>query len=143
MASSQSSQRVQSVLSKNGIDFNVIEMSSSTRTAEEAASAIGCTVGQIVKSLIFVANETQKPLLILASGASPSGGIIFIIDEEGKKQVIEEARRKAAEDAREKALKLSSSAGLRLGRAVTVQEKSARFVDSRAFVYVMITYNTY
>jgi prolyl-tRNA editing enzyme YbaK/EbsC (Cys-tRNA(Pro) deacylase) len=39
-----------------------------TRTAEDAARAIGCTVGQIVKSLVFVADE--EPVLALTSGAN-------------------------------------------------------------------------
>jgi prolyl-tRNA editing enzyme YbaK/EbsC (Cys-tRNA(Pro) deacylase) len=38
-----------------------------TRTAEDAARAIGCDVAQIVKSLVFVADPTG-PLLVLASG---------------------------------------------------------------------------
>ena len=39
-----------------------------TRSAEEAANAIGCTVAQIVKSLIFRANTI--PVLVLTSGAN-------------------------------------------------------------------------
>jgi prolyl-tRNA editing enzyme YbaK/EbsC (Cys-tRNA(Pro) deacylase) len=43
-------------------------MPATTRTAHDAASAIGCAVGQIVKSLIFRGCESGKPYLILASG---------------------------------------------------------------------------
>ncbi|HUN86667.1 MAG TPA: YbaK/EbsC family protein [Terracidiphilus sp.] len=43
-------------------------MPATTRTAQDAASAIGCTVGQIVKSLVFQGIESGKPYLILASG---------------------------------------------------------------------------
>ena len=68
MALSQSVQRVKNALAKSGMRFEVVEMSSSTLTAEDAASAIGCSVGQIVKSLIFSAQITQKPILVLASG---------------------------------------------------------------------------
>lgn len=39
-----------------------------TKTAQDAARAIGCHVGQIVKSLVFVADE--KPVLALTSGAN-------------------------------------------------------------------------
>ena len=39
-----------------------------TRTAQDAASAIGCAVGQIVKSLVFVAGG--RPVVALVSGAN-------------------------------------------------------------------------
>ena len=39
-----------------------------TRTAQDAAAAIGCRVGQIVKSLVFVRGE--QPVLVLCSGAN-------------------------------------------------------------------------
>jgi Cys-tRNA(Pro) deacylase len=51
-----------------GFDFEVVEFSQSTRTAPEAAAAIGCDVAQIVKSLCFVAND--KPIMTLVSGAN-------------------------------------------------------------------------
>ncbi|ESR23146.1 Peptidyl-dipeptidase dcp [Lutibaculum baratangense AMV1] len=41
----------------------------SARTAEEAALACGCSVAQIVKSLVFVGSESETPLLLLVSGA--------------------------------------------------------------------------
>ena len=44
-------------------------MPDSTRTAEEAAAAIGCSVAQIVKSLVFRAVELDEPVLVLVSGA--------------------------------------------------------------------------
>src|SRR5690606_11880215 len=46
------------------------EFPESTRTAQEAADAIGCTVGQIAKSLIFKGKTSQKPILIITSGAN-------------------------------------------------------------------------
>ena len=45
-------------------------MADSTRTAEEAADACDCTVGQIVKSLIFRGSETGDPVLLLVSGSN-------------------------------------------------------------------------
>jgi prolyl-tRNA editing enzyme YbaK/EbsC (Cys-tRNA(Pro) deacylase) len=65
---SKSAQSVQDALSKKGIDTTVVELPSSTRTAEEAAKSIGCEVGQIVKSLLFRTKSSQRPILILASG---------------------------------------------------------------------------
>lgn len=48
----------------------MVELPATTRTAAEAAQAIGCQVGQIVKSLVFKALESQRPILVVASGAN-------------------------------------------------------------------------
>lgn len=58
--------RVQERLREAGLDVEVRELADSTRTAAEAAAAVGCEVGQIVKSLVFVAGEL--PLLVLCAG---------------------------------------------------------------------------
>nr|WP_087018278.1 YbaK/EbsC family protein [Thaumasiovibrio subtropicus] len=63
-----SSSRVQECLSQYGHDFIVQQMPSTTRTAEEAASTIGCMVGQIAKSLVFIHAETGEPVLVIVSG---------------------------------------------------------------------------
>lgn len=49
-----------------GLDIEVRELSESTRTAQEAADAVGVQVGQIVKSLVFV--DGEGPLLCLCAG---------------------------------------------------------------------------
>jgi prolyl-tRNA editing enzyme YbaK/EbsC (Cys-tRNA(Pro) deacylase) len=49
-----------------GLDIAVQELSESTRTAQEAADAVGVEVGQIVKSLVFV--DGQGPILCLCAG---------------------------------------------------------------------------
>lgn len=67
---SKSAQTIQDALSKHGLHFEVVEFSESTRTAADAAKTIGCTVAQIVKSLVFRTKETNKPLLVLASGVN-------------------------------------------------------------------------
>ena len=46
----------------------VREFPEGTRTAQDAAAAIGCSVGQIVKSLVFVRGD--EPVLVLCSGAN-------------------------------------------------------------------------
>jgi prolyl-tRNA editing enzyme YbaK/EbsC (Cys-tRNA(Pro) deacylase) len=51
-----------------GLDLDVREFPEGTRTAEDAARAIGCTVDQIVKSLVFVADTA--PVLVLTSGGN-------------------------------------------------------------------------
>ncbi|GAA3578739.1 YbaK/EbsC family protein [Marinobacter xestospongiae] len=65
-----SSVKVQEFLSQHGQDFVVQQMPGSTRTAEEAAESIGCTVSQIAKSLIFKHGETGEPVLVVASGTN-------------------------------------------------------------------------
>lgn len=65
-ATSPSALKVQAVL---GEDFEVLEFETSTRTAAEAAAAIGCAVGQIAKSLIFRAVDSGRPVLAIASGS--------------------------------------------------------------------------
>jgi prolyl-tRNA editing enzyme YbaK/EbsC (Cys-tRNA(Pro) deacylase) len=65
---SASAQRFQEILRQRGYAHQVIELPASTRTAREAAQAVGCEPGQIVKSLVFKAAHSQRPLLVLASG---------------------------------------------------------------------------
>jgi prolyl-tRNA editing enzyme YbaK/EbsC (Cys-tRNA(Pro) deacylase) len=67
---SKSARRVQDALDKQGKDFQVIELPDSTRTAVEAARAVGCQLGQIVKSLVFKAKRSRRPVLVIASGAN-------------------------------------------------------------------------
>ena len=67
---SASAQKVQDELSQSGLKLQVVELPDSTRTSAEAAQAVGCLVGQIAKSLIFKTCETQRPILVIASGAN-------------------------------------------------------------------------
>jgi len=67
---SSSAQRVQASLDSFGLRLQVVELPDSTRTAQDAAHAIGCKVGQIAKSLIFKAKETYRPLLVVTSGSN-------------------------------------------------------------------------
>ncbi|TVQ55154.1 MAG: YbaK/EbsC family protein [Rhodobacteraceae bacterium] len=63
-------QKVQAALRAAGSAAQVVETTESARTAKEAAAALGCTVGQIVKSLVFRGAESGRAYLILASGAN-------------------------------------------------------------------------
>lgn len=63
-------QKVQDALTARGFSCRIIEMPSTTRTAKEAADAIGCTVAQIAKSLLFKTRQTQRPVLVIASGTN-------------------------------------------------------------------------
>lgn len=64
----ESARRVATALEQLGLPAEIIEFSESTRTAEEAAAAVGCTVGQIVKSLVFLVDG--QPVLALVSGSN-------------------------------------------------------------------------
>jgi len=63
-----SAKRVQDFLIARGFTFEVKELPSSTRTAQEAADSIGCSVSQIAKSLVFREKTTDQAILIIASG---------------------------------------------------------------------------
>ena len=60
--------RVQETLAAKGFEVSVTTFPESTRTSAEAAAAIGCTVGQIAKSLVFRAAKSDRPVLVIASG---------------------------------------------------------------------------
>lgn len=61
-------QKVAEAARKLGLDISIKEFEATTRTAEDAASAIGCSAGQIVKSLLFVVDG--RPVMALVSGAN-------------------------------------------------------------------------
>ena len=61
-------QKVQVALRTLGFPHEVIELSQTTRSAAEAAQAIGCKVEEIAKSLIFKGKRTNKAILVIASG---------------------------------------------------------------------------
>jgi prolyl-tRNA editing enzyme YbaK/EbsC (Cys-tRNA(Pro) deacylase) len=67
---SASAHKVQEILQNRGFTSEVVELPGSTRTAKEAAQAIGCRVEQIVKSLIFRMLDSDKPVQVVASGTN-------------------------------------------------------------------------
>ena len=60
--------RVRDAAAQHGLEIKILTMDQSTRTAQEAADACGCSVGQIVKSLIFEDASDGSLILILVSG---------------------------------------------------------------------------
>jgi Cys-tRNA(Pro) deacylase len=58
-------ERVQAALAALGLDAQVVRVGNA-KTAQQAAEAVGCEVGAIVKSLVFVADG--QPVLVLCSG---------------------------------------------------------------------------
>lgn len=63
-----SARRVADTARELGLSPHIVTMASSTRTAEEAAAACRCDVGQIVKSLVFRGAASGTPYLLLVSG---------------------------------------------------------------------------
>jgi prolyl-tRNA editing enzyme YbaK/EbsC (Cys-tRNA(Pro) deacylase) len=64
----RSAARVQAAADALRIPIRVREMPAATRTAEEAAAACGCPVAAIVKSLVFLGADSDRPYLLLVSG---------------------------------------------------------------------------
>lgn len=67
---SASAQKIQDALAAAGLPNQVVELEASTRSSAEAAAAVGTTVAQIAKSLIFRAQPSGKPVLVIASGVN-------------------------------------------------------------------------
>ena len=65
-----SAEKVQQAVLALGFDFTIVEFDDTTRTSADAAAAIGCTLGQIAKTLVFKTAVSQKPVLIIASGSN-------------------------------------------------------------------------
>jgi prolyl-tRNA editing enzyme YbaK/EbsC (Cys-tRNA(Pro) deacylase) len=61
--------RVRAALLAAGHADTIRAFPEGTRTAEDAARAVGCTVAEIAKSLVFRAGGSARPVLVIASGA--------------------------------------------------------------------------
>ncbi len=88
---SESAQKVQDALDRHGVRCEVVELPGSTRTAQEAAQAVGCRVEQIAKSLVFQCKTTKRPVLVVASGANR-------VNERKLRDLLSEPVRKADAD---------------------------------------------
>ncbi len=64
----RSAQRVADAAASHGLTLEIVEYPDGTRTADDAAQAVGCAVGQIVKSLIFGFGDGL--VLALTSGSN-------------------------------------------------------------------------
>ena len=67
---SKSLTRVRTALEDAGLAVDIREMADSTRTAEDAARAVGCDIDQIAKSIIFRGEETGHVILFLTAGGN-------------------------------------------------------------------------
>jgi len=67
---SASAAKVQAALAARDFSFEIRELDQSTRTAVEAAAAVGCEVAQIAKSIVFRGAASGRAILVIASGAN-------------------------------------------------------------------------
>ena len=88
---SASARKVQESLRTMGIDCRVVELPGSTRTAADAASAVGCRVEQIAKSIVFRGGTSGKPVMVIASGSNR-------VNEKKLRDLISEPVKKADAD---------------------------------------------
>jgi prolyl-tRNA editing enzyme YbaK/EbsC (Cys-tRNA(Pro) deacylase) len=66
----RAARRVRDALLSLGLDADIRRLADSTRTAPEAAAAVGCELGAIVKSLVMRGASSGAPLLVLVSGSN-------------------------------------------------------------------------
>lgn len=65
---SRSARRVQDIFSALASESQVVELPATTRTAADAAAAIGCSVERIAKSLVFRTVNGKQAVMVIASG---------------------------------------------------------------------------
>jgi prolyl-tRNA editing enzyme YbaK/EbsC (Cys-tRNA(Pro) deacylase) len=62
--------RLSQRLRDSGIDSTVVEFEQPTRTSADAAAAIGCSVAEIAKSVVFRGTSSNQAVVVVASGAN-------------------------------------------------------------------------
>ncbi|MDZ4064657.1 MAG: YbaK/EbsC family protein [Coriobacteriia bacterium] len=78
-----SAERVRDFLASHGLAEEIVHFQQSTKTAQMAADAMGCELGQIVKSLVFVVDAT--PVLALVAGDRRGDGHAIASETGGEK----------------------------------------------------------
>src|SRR5436190_1853212 len=69
VTTSPSVERERQALARAGMDAGIVELPGAARTAKAAADFLGCEVAQIANSLVFRAEKSDRPLLVMSSGA--------------------------------------------------------------------------
>jgi prolyl-tRNA editing enzyme YbaK/EbsC (Cys-tRNA(Pro) deacylase) len=67
---SDAAQRFQDFLRTRGYAHRVVENTTPTRSAAEAAAVLGCEIAQIAKSIVFRASTSGRPVMAVTSGAN-------------------------------------------------------------------------
>ena len=62
--------RLSERLRESGLDAQVVEFEQPTRTSADAAAAIGCSVAEIAKSVVFRGKSSGRAVVVVASGAN-------------------------------------------------------------------------
>lgn len=62
-------ERVRQALERAGMHADIVELPGAARTAKAAAEFLRCELGQIANSLVFRAQPSNRPVLIMSSGA--------------------------------------------------------------------------
>ena len=121
---SSGAQRVQKALRECGLEAEVMELPQSTRSAKEAAEAVGCSVSQIAKSIVFRTTQSQRPILVIASGPNR-------INEDRISSLVSEPVKMANPDF------VKSKTGFSIGSVAPVGhlEKPEIFIDEDLFKY--------
>ncbi len=121
---SSGAQRVQKALRECGLEAEVMELPQSTRSAKEAAEAVGCSVSQIAKSIVFRTTQSQRPVLVIASGPNR-------INEDRISSLVSEPVKMANPDF------VKSKTGFSIGGVAPVGhlEKPEIFIDEDLFKY--------
>ncbi|MDO6386464.1 MULTISPECIES: YbaK/EbsC family protein [unclassified Uliginosibacterium] len=60
--------RIQQLLDEAGVSTTVVEFEQPTRTSAEAAEAVGCSVAEIAKSIVFRGKQSDQAVVVIASG---------------------------------------------------------------------------
>jgi prolyl-tRNA editing enzyme YbaK/EbsC (Cys-tRNA(Pro) deacylase) len=60
--------RIAGLLRDAGVDARVVEFEQPTRTSAEAAAAIGCSIGEIAKSIVLRGTRSGQAVVVVASG---------------------------------------------------------------------------
>ncbi len=83
--------RVRQRLEEAGLTGRVQILEETTRTARDAAAAVNCELGQIVKSLVFQGKKSARSVLVITSGANK-------VDAKAVRRFLGEPVRMAAAD---------------------------------------------
>jgi Cys-tRNA(Pro) deacylase len=124
---SASARKVQEVLERLGVRGKVTDMRKTTRSAQDAARAVGCDVGQIAKSLVFKGETSQRAVLVITSGSNR-------VDEKALAEVLSEPIQKADADF------VRQKTGYAIGGVPPVghREPLSVFIDEDLFQYAEI-----
>lgn len=95
MHNNKSVRRVKEFLTQQQVDYKMVFLPDSARTAREAADAIRCTIEQIAKSIVFIGKGTKTTYLIIASG------INRIDEKKVAKEINEPLKMATADEVRE------------------------------------------